>query len=113
MIKIETERKLIELIAEIVKRPSLFDVNKAEDIHLFLLGYHYGSSAGEKECIYNLLQEFNRYVMLHYKWQDKAQWHKLIRLHCGSDADSIKLFAKLFKSFVKSYDHNYKEDWTT
>ena len=95
----------IELIESITNRPSMFAVNKVEDIGLVIMGYEYASNKNENNVLLSeCMIGFRDFINKKFESQNNFDWVKLIRLYSGSDLHSIQLFSQLFKEYIQDQE---------
>ncbi len=94
------QKRFVEFILAVVKRPAMFHVSKVEDIWIMTLAYQHALLGNENKTINDILSGFRTYVNKHYKTTSDHSWERLIRFHCASESHSIELFSTLFNEYL-------------
>lgn len=93
-------KKFIETIKFVLERPHFFEVERVQDIHIFINGYQSGTTT-ENESLNDFLTGFREFVINHFEFKEDIHWSRLIQLYSSSNKHSIEVFEKLFEKFIE------------
>jgi hypothetical protein len=105
-----------ELLSKIQKRPTMYGIQKVEDI--FMLNMGYSIALQNKSILDNDLMDFEtrvtNFVIKDYNAPSHCNWCTAIRLYSSSDSESVALFFEelaKFRSGKSDFDRiKYRED---
>jgi len=100
--------KFLEFIQAVIKRPSMYQIERVEDIWVLTYGYQHALIGYDNDLVTDVLSEFRIYVNKHYKTKSDFSWARLIRFHSGSNSHTIQIFAELFGDFIKSKGYTHE-----
>lgn len=94
------QESVVNLIAEIEKRPSMFlGKNYISSLKSFLDGWHYRNSEGTIDG--KFISSFQDYVEQKYKMQNTHAWDRIILFYSVDEQDALLCFFKLWNKFME------------
>jgi hypothetical protein len=95
------QKKHLELIRAMIKRPGMFGIYNAEDMHLVLFGAMMFCPPQSYRALSDFQHGFRLFVNKHFGFKKDQQWHRLIKFYCGDNGfHEIKIFGQLFESYL-------------
>jgi hypothetical protein len=104
------------LLDSIQKRPTMYGIQKVEDIFLFHLGYNLSHSHTtiNDESLNDFTFNFSQFVVKDYNAPSHCNWCTAIRLYSSSDSESVAIFFEelaKYRSGKSEFDRiQYRED---
>lgn len=97
--KSDLKTENIDLILYVLKRPSIFSIQRVEDFFIFFKGYDIGK---DNSIVSDFLDSFNLFVKNNYaeKCIKGYDSDKIIRLHSSNDFHSLELLNLWINEFI-------------
>jgi hypothetical protein len=93
------QNSIVNLIAEIEKRPSMFlGKNYISCLRSFLDGWHYRNP--EETIDDSFISSFQDYIEQKYKMQNTHSWDRIILFYSVDEQDALLSFFKLWHKFL-------------
>ncbi|KYP16246.1 hypothetical protein [Flavihumibacter sp. CACIAM 22H1] len=102
----EVTNHFLKFVKAVISRPGMFLVNNVEDLTLIIFGYKTGISYHMEDYVFidEMMNEFKKYINIHFKTNEDIEWARLIRFHCVSDAATLDFFNFKFNEFISEFE---------
>lgn len=102
-------KAFIDILASVLKRPGMFQINNIEDLYFFTLGYSISSSDKGDPCIHYFLDSFSDFISAKHQLSDRTNWSRYIRFISGGDKHSLELFETYFIDYCSKTNIDWPE----